>query len=178
MIYIVPIVMAVLAAIWVSRDAKKRGLSTDIWTILAFLAAPIVLPLYLVVRETKIINNDNLLAKASFITTQKLLTKYNSNMKTLSIIGIIWYLFIFGAFVSVLDDPYPDYDNAIFYVFLGFLYAILFAIIMLVISFKKAKLSNKRLTLALKNLGELKENGILTDEEFSQQKSFILQGKY
>ncbi len=179
LIYLVSILFALLAAYWVSKDAKGKGLNADIWTILVFLGTLFFLPAYLIVRNTNTKSDDDICSgNLSFLSLQLLLNKYNSNMKTLSIIGIIWFSLLFIVILFSWADPYPDYDILVSWGLLGLLYAIPFSIIMLVISLKKRKLSNKNIATALKDLGELKTNGIITEEEFRQQKEYILRGNY
>jgi hypothetical protein len=178
LIFLVSIIFAVLAAYWVSKDAKAKGLNTDIWTILVLLGAPFFLPAYLIVRNTNTKSDDSPQGDISFSTPQLLLNKHKSTMKILSIIGIVWFSFLFVAILFSWDDPYTDYDTLVSWGLYGILYAIPFSIITLIISLKKSKLSNKNLTVALQNLGELKSKGIITEEEFQQQKNYILQGKY
>lgn len=166
-----------LAAFWVANDAKSKELNADIWTIFVFWSALIFLPIYLIVRQTKVRNEDHHLNKVSFYTTRTLLNQYNSKMKILSIIGIVWFSFLFVTILFAWALPNPDYDFLLSYVFFGLLYAIIFSIISLKASIKKNKLSNKSLIKTLNDLGDLKEKGLITNEEFQQQKDFILQGK-
>jgi peptidoglycan/LPS O-acetylase OafA/YrhL len=56
-------------------------------------------------------------------------------LKVMSIIGFVWY----GLSFIVIDDNMYDYDSAYGWQILGTVYAIAFAIVTLVLSFKKAR---------------------------------------
>lgn len=92
-------------------------------------------------------------------------------MKAMSIIGIVWFslsiLFIIGFNNNANDE-------AVGWGILGMLYAIPYAIAGLVFSYKKPKVRSRDITAELAKLGELKEKGILTEEEFTNRKNKLL----
>jgi hypothetical protein len=87
-------------------------------------------------------------------------------MKVMSIIGIVWFslslLCVLGFFESELDVSAG-------WGFLGLLYALPYSIVGLVKSSKKQKIEFNSVQV-LKNLNELKEKGILTEDEFQAKK--------
>jgi len=112
-------------------------------------------------------------------------------MKAASIIGII----VFSICLIGMCAPFTDYDFLIFYRnltqslepcqdknmqdsiawgFFGMLYAIPFSIVCLVKSFKSKSTGSNVNYADLLKLSELKEKGILTEEEFKMKKSRLI----
>ena len=88
----------------------------------------------------------------------------------MSIIGIIWFSLSF-LFIAVLLNE--DMEAAAGWGILSMLYAIPYSIVGLV---KSNKSSNKEMnvTQELIKLSELKEKGVLTDDEFQAKKIDLL----
>lgn len=91
-------------------------------------------------------------------------------MKIMSIIGIIWFSLSFLFILVFLNE---DMEAAAGWGLLGMLYAIPYSIVGLV---KSNKSSNKEMnvTQELIKLSELKEKGVLTDDEFQAKKIDLL----
>jgi len=47
------LVIAILIAVWVHRDAESRGMNGALWVIIVFIAGILGLVVYLIVREEK-----------------------------------------------------------------------------------------------------------------------------
>lgn len=96
-------------------------------------------------------------------------------MKVLSIIGIVWFSF---SLISVIYFSNSDTYAAAGWGMLGLLYAIPFSIICLMRSTKSPDSSAvndfSTATIDLLKLNELKEKGILTEEEFQKKKEDLL----
>lgn len=90
-------------------------------------------------------------------------------MKTLSIIGIIWFSILFLG-MSEFADYEPD--AAMGCGFLAIIYAIPYSIVGLVKSIKSKPTFDS--IEELKKLSELKDLGILTENEFIKRKGEIL----
>jgi len=87
-------------------------------------------------------------------------------MKVMAIIGIVWFslsILCIGSFQNSLND------EAVGWGYLGLLYAIPFSIVVLVQTNKK-EIPYKNVTQELLKLSELKEKGILSEEEFQTLK--------
>jgi len=54
MVAVVGIIIAVVAAVLIGKDAKPRGMSPAVWGIFSFLMLIVALPLYLVVRKPRL----------------------------------------------------------------------------------------------------------------------------
>lgn len=91
-----------------------------------------------------------------------------NSMKTMSVIGIVWFslslIFVF-AFYEI------DLEASAGWGMLGLLYAIPFSIVALTNSNKK-KTNNSYDELI--KLSELKDKGIISDDEFNSKKSDLL----
>ncbi len=92
-------------------------------------------------------------------------------MKTMSIIGIVWFSLSLLC-VLAFSGSY-DLEAAAGWGVLGLLYAIPYAIVGLV---KSSKSGSPKLNISseLLKLNELKEKGILTQEEFNHKKAQLL----
>jgi hypothetical protein len=91
-------------------------------------------------------------------------------MKVMAIIGIVWFsisILCIGEFQNSLND------EAVGWGYLGLLYAIPFAIVVLVQTNKK-ETPDKNVTQELLKLNELKEKGILSEDEFQSMKLNLL----
>lgn len=86
----------------------------------------------------------------------------------MSIIGIVWFTL---SLILILVFSESDNDAALGWGILGMLYAIPFAISVLVNQTKKNK---KNITEELLSIAKLKENGVLTEEEFQTKKYNLL----
>ncbi len=91
-------------------------------------------------------------------------------MKAMSIIGIVWFSLCFILILAFLES---DLNAAAGAGLLGMLYAIPFAIAGLVNSTKK-ETKEVNVTQELLKLHELKEKGILSEEEFQVKKLTLL----
>ena len=97
-------------------------------------------------------------------------------MKAMSIIGII----LFSIFtITYLDDNTPPegsaYEDAYYSGLLGVLFGLAYSIVGLVYVRKHKKNPEvQNYTLEIIKLGELKEKGLLTEEEFETKKSQLL----
>jgi hypothetical protein len=91
-------------------------------------------------------------------------------MKVMSIIGVCWFSFSLVCIFAFSDS---DQNAAIGWGVLGMLYAIPYSITGIIKSVKPKK-SQDELTRELLNLNELKEKGIITDNEFEVKKTVIL----
>ena len=91
-------------------------------------------------------------------------------MKTMSIIGIVWFSLSFLCIALLIKQ---DVEAAAGWGILGMLYALPYSIVGLV---KSKKSSNKEInvTQELIKLSELKEKGVLTDDEFQAKKIDLL----
>lgn len=92
-------------------------------------------------------------------------------MKVMSIIGIAWFSLSFLCLVAFNKNG--DAVAAVGWGILGMLYAIPYSIVGLVQSIKKAE-SKKSVTQQLIEFAELKEKGILTEDEFLAKKIDLL----
>ncbi len=54
MCMVVMLIISILIAVWVYRDAKSRGMSGALWLIIVLIAGIIGLIIYLVVRHDKV----------------------------------------------------------------------------------------------------------------------------
>ena len=91
-------------------------------------------------------------------------------MKVMAIIGIVWFsisILCIGSLQNSLND------EAVGWGYLGLLYAIPFAIVVLVQTNKK-ETPDKNVTQELLKLNELKEKGILSEDEFQSMKLNLL----
>ena len=52
----VGLVIAIVAAVWVASDARKRGMNSVGWAIGTFLLLILFLPLYLILRKPVVMN--------------------------------------------------------------------------------------------------------------------------
>lgn len=91
-------------------------------------------------------------------------------MKTMSIIGIVWFSLSFLFMMAFLNTNMPASAG---WGLLGMLYAIPFSIVGLVKSVQSKK-SDNSVTQELLNLYELKEKGVITEEEFQAMKMDLL----
>jgi hypothetical protein len=91
-------------------------------------------------------------------------------MWVMSIIGIVWFSLSLLFILAFMDT---DVDAAMGWGFLGMLYAIPYAIVGIVTT-KKSKKHEATSMQELISLNELKEKGILTDDEFQLKKQAIL----
>lgn len=91
-------------------------------------------------------------------------------MWVMSIIGVVWFSLSIIFIFAFMDT---DIEAAIGWGMLGMVYAIPYSIVGIVTT-KKKKGSGLDGTQELIKLNELKEKGILTDNEFQQKKHDIL----
>ncbi|CAM3653922.1 SHOCT domain-containing protein [Rheinheimera salexigens] len=91
-------------------------------------------------------------------------------MWVMSIIGIVWFSLSLIFILAFMDT---DVDAAMGWGMLGMLYAIPYAIVGIVTTKKKSKDDSTSMQQLI-NLNELKEKGILTDDEFQFKKQQIL----
>ena len=91
-------------------------------------------------------------------------------MKTMSIIGIVWFSLSFLFMMAFLNTNMPASAG---WGLLGMLYAIPFSIVGLVKSVQSKKPDNS-ITQELLNLFELKEKGVITEDEFQAMKMDLL----
>ena len=91
-------------------------------------------------------------------------------MWVMSIIGVVWFSLSLIFIIAFMDT---DIDAAIGWGMLGMIYAIPYSIVGIVTT-KKKKGSDPNSTQELIKLNELKEKGILTDDEFRMKKQEIL----
>ena len=91
-------------------------------------------------------------------------------MKIMSIIGIVWFSLSLLCILAFINS---DMEASAAWGFLGMLYALPYAIVGLVNSNKKTK-TEKSATQELIELAELKEKGILTEDEFQAKKIDLL----
>ena len=91
-------------------------------------------------------------------------------MKTMSIIGIVWFSLSFLFIMAFLNTNMPASAG---WGLLGMMYAIPFSIVGLVKSVQSKKTDNS-ITQELLNLFELKEKGVITEEEFQAMKMDLL----
>ena len=96
-------------------------------------------------------------------------------MKTISILGIIFFsIFILAYFSTDSPADGSEFENAFYCGFLGVLYGLASAIVVLVYCSKNSNLGSVDIVTELAKLGELKEKGILTEEEFTNRKNKLL----
>ena len=92
-------------------------------------------------------------------------------MKVMAIIGIVFFsICMLGVIASAEEEVY---DEALVWGFLGLLYALPFAIVVLVQVNKKDN-PKIEVTQELLKLNELKDKGILSEEEFQSMKMNLL----
>lgn len=91
-------------------------------------------------------------------------------MWVMSIIGVIFFSLVLIFMIGVSDT---DLEAAIGLGLLGMVYGIAYSIVGIATTRKK-KRSNPDSTQELIRLNELKEKGILTDDEFQRKKQEIL----
>jgi len=91
-------------------------------------------------------------------------------MKVMSIIGIVWFSLSFFCAIGLNNGMN---DEAVGWGILGMLYAIPYSIVGLIQSNKK-KQTEKSTTQQLIELAELKEKGILSEDEFQAKKIDLL----
>jgi len=91
-------------------------------------------------------------------------------MKVMAIIGIVWFSISILCLVSFNNSLN---DEAVGWGFLALLYALPFSIVVLVQTNKK-ETPDKNVTQELLKLNELKEKGILSEEEFQSIKLNLL----
>ena len=89
----------------------------------------------------------------------------------MSIIGIVWFSISF-LFIGILLDQ--DTEAAAGWGILGMLYAIPYSIVGLIKSTKNSSNKEMNAIQELIKLSELKEKGILTDDEFQAKKIDLL----
>ena len=92
-------------------------------------------------------------------------------MKAMSIIGIV--IFSISLFFIVVLIGKQDYYAAAGWGIIGMLYAIPYSITGLVVANKNVK-NTKNMTTELIQLANLKEKGILTEEEFQAKKQSLI----
>ena len=88
----------------------------------------------------------------------------------MSIIGIVWFSLSLLCILAFINS---DMEASAGWGLLGMLYALPYAIVGLVNSNKKTK-TEKSATQELIELAELKEKGILTEDEFQAKKIDLL----
>ncbi len=91
-------------------------------------------------------------------------------MKVMSIIGIVWFSISFLFIMTFLNTNMPA---AAGWGLMGMMYAIPFSIVGLVKSNQSTK-TKTNATQELLNLFELKEKGVITEEEFLSMKMDLL----
>jgi hypothetical protein len=92
-------------------------------------------------------------------------------MKVMAIIGIVFFsICMLGVIASAEEEVY---DEALAWGFLGLLYALPFAIVVLVQVNKKDN-PKIEVTQELLKLNDLKDKGILSEEEFQSMKMNLL----
>lgn len=91
-------------------------------------------------------------------------------MKVMSIIGIVWFSLSLICIAAFLGS---DSESAAGWGVLGMLYAIPYSIVGLVKSSNASK-KGTNITQELIKLAELKEKGILTEDEFQAKKIDLL----
>jgi hypothetical protein len=91
-------------------------------------------------------------------------------MKVMSIIGIVWFSL---SLICVIGFSNSMNDEAVGWGMLGMLYAIPYSIVGLIQSNKKNQ-TEKSATQQLIELAELKEKGILSEDEFQAKKIDLL----
>ena len=91
-------------------------------------------------------------------------------MKVMSIIGIVWFSL---SLICVIGFSNNMNNEAVGWGMLGMLYAIPYSIVGLIQSNKKNK-AEKSTTQQLIELAELKEKGILSEDEFQAKKNDLL----
>jgi hypothetical protein len=91
-------------------------------------------------------------------------------MKIMSIIGIIWFILCL-----ILSLTFADYDPdaSIGWGIFGLLYAVSYSIVGLTTSLNSSK-RPYNVTLELIKLAELKEKGLITNEEYLERKVELL----
>jgi Ca2+/Na+ antiporter len=93
-------------------------------------------------------------------------------MKAMSIIGIVWFSLSVTCIVVFFEY---NHEISILSGFLGMLYAIALAIVGVAQSSKKnVQPINLNVTQELFKLNELREKGILTEDEFQNRKVYLL----
>lgn len=90
----------------------------------------------------------------------------------MSIIGIVWFTISLFFILVFMEN---DLEAAVGWGLLGMLYAIPFAIVGLVKSHKTTKEGN--VTQELLKLSELKDKGVLSDDEFQAKKVDLLKNE-
>ncbi|SEL10563.1 SHOCT domain-containing protein [Paenibacillus sp. OK003] len=91
-------------------------------------------------------------------------------MKALSIVSLIWYILNFLFLVAFLEE---SSDAAAGMGIMAVLYGLLFSILALIISSKRKK-APVNVHEQLLQLGELKEENIISEYEFDQKKEKLL----
>jgi hypothetical protein len=92
-------------------------------------------------------------------------------MKVMSIIGIIWFSLCLIILIALAGDY--NYKGVAGWGIFALLYAIPYSITGLVVANKNAK-NAKNMTAELIQLANLKEKGILTEEEFQAKKQSLI----
>lgn len=91
-------------------------------------------------------------------------------MKVMSIIGIVWFSI---SLIFLLAFMHDDIKASIGWGMMGLMYAIPYSITGLVIAMKNQKKSTDSMNELIK-LNELKDKGILTEEEFQAKKQELI----
>jgi hypothetical protein len=66
---IIGVIIALIIGIWVRIDAKSRGMNSRFWGTFVFLLLIIGLPIYLIVRKPKLIQNEGGNQNSSSVNT-------------------------------------------------------------------------------------------------------------
>jgi surface polysaccharide O-acyltransferase-like enzyme len=97
-------------------------------------------------------------------------TKKRKIMKVMSIIGIVWFSLSLICIIAFFES---DIEASSGWGMLGMLYAIPYSIVGLILSNRK-KQTEKSTIIQLIELSELKEKGILSEDEFQAMKKDLL----
>jgi len=159
---------------WVAYDASKRNMSAKTWAILVLLLSIIVLPIYFILRKPKMESSNHSKNGANLKSHMSRNNSKSTSMKVMSIIGIVFFSICFIFMLAFWGDEPSNDEAAASIAFWGILYGIALSIVGTVSASKKVRTQKIDLANELNKLANLKEKGIITEEEFNQQKVIIL----
>lgn len=159
---------------WVFNDAVKRNMNAKVWTVLVLLLLIVMLPVYLIVRKPKSESSNQFKNGAFPKNHTNKVNQKKTTMKVMSIIGIVLFSLCLLLMIAFWVEEPADEEAAAGIALWGILYGIALSIVGIVSLSKKTKSHPVDLVSELTKLANLREKGLISEEEFNQQKAVIM----
>ncbi len=170
---LVAVIILLSASFWVNKDANSRGMNAKVWTVFILFFSILSLPIYFIFRKTKVESSNHIKNRENLKSLKSRINSKNKSMKVMSIIGIVFLSLCLLLMIVFFDEEPPDEEAAAGIAIWGLLYGMALAIVGVVSASKKTKSQITDFATELNKLAELKEKGIITEDEFNQQKTMI-----